>query len=390
MKVIIGTDCLRTPLTGVGRYTYELCRALVASEQIDNLEGFDFGRFHSMQERLQQIAHEACAPEQQDQVARGRTLRARLAESRLATALFQAYATRVCGLLLQRKADAVFHSPNFHLPRYDGNSIVTVHDLSYLLYPDFHPAARVDWMQRLVPEALERSKQVICVSHSTRAALLEQYAVAADKVSVTHLGVDPVFRPRTAPETAAQLKAYDLEAGEYLLCVSTLEPRKNIERLVRAYLRLDKRCRQRHPLVLAGELGWHYQELQAAIADGAGQGVRHLGFVSQQALPALYSGARCAIYPSLYEGFGLPVLEAQASGTPVIASQSSSLPEVASAQALLIDPYDTAALAGALQRAIDDRQWREDCSRAGLEKAADFTWQRCAMETLAIYRKASR
>lgn len=381
----MGTDSLRSPLTGVGRYTYELCLELLKSPNIDGLEGFDFGKLHSIDERLKNLDAESVGDSAAS--SNGLQWRALLSQSRIATRLYQFYASSVCGFLLRNKSYSLLHSPNFHLPVISGKSVVTIHDLSYLMFPDYHPAARVAWMRQLVPSALARSSHIISVSESTKRDLIRYYDVDPEKISVTHLGVNENFRPRPAETISPTLEAYGLSPDRYLLCVSTIEPRKNIATLIDAYLRLSRSLRSEYPLILAGGFGWHYEPLKSSMSRLSQEGVKHLGFVPQRDLLALYNGARCFVYPSSYEGFGLPVLEAQASGTAVIASDTSSIPEVASAEALLIRPGDGRALKEALARAIEDAGWREDCSRAGIAKASGFTWSECARATEAIYKQ---
>jgi alpha-1,3-rhamnosyl/mannosyltransferase len=171
------------------------------------------------------------------------------------------------------------------------------------------------------------------------------------------------------------------------LAVSTLEPRKNLPRLLMAYARLPEALRARHPLALVGAKGWLNAELEQHLAplERTGQ-LRRLGYVSQEDLPALYAGAHAFAYPSLYEGFGLPLLEAMASGAPALSSRCSSLPEVAGAAALLIDPEDLDALTAGLERLLDDAPWRVQARARGLEQARRFSWERCVEDTVAVYR----
>lgn len=386
----MGTDSLHSPLTGVGRYTFELCKRLIKAPAIDELSGFDFGKFHSLADRLKEIEQEGIRENDAGAGSRLFNLRASLSKSRIATRVYQHYATTVCGLLLQRKSDAIFHSPNFHLPRYTGKSVVTIHDLSYLLFPEYHPRARVEWMSKLVPAAVRDSSHVLCVSESTKAAVVEHFHVDPEKVSVTHLGAGDEFKVRKAQSAQQLIEACGLTFSQYFLCVSTIEPRKNIEALIATYMQLSKATRMQFPLVLAGGFGWHCDQLRSSIKGLENEGVKHLGFVSQDVLPLLYNGARCLVYPSFYEGFGLPVLEAQASGTPVIASNTSSIPEVASATALLLDPDNNDELFQAIIRAIEDEEWLSRCSKAGLEKAAEFSWDNCAEATFRVYKQVEQ
>ncbi len=387
LKVIIGADSLHSPLTGVGRYTYELCKRLVYAACIHDLSGFDIGKFISVSARLEKLDREdasVCVAGVNGGLA---SLRASLSKSRIATRIYQQYATTISGLLLRHRSEAIFHSPNFHLPKYTRKSVVTIHDLSYLLFPKYHPAARVAWMNKLVPVAIQNSSHIICVSESTKSALVENYRVDPQKVSVTYLGVDDKFKVRDEEHVVRTMNSYGLSFGQYLLCVSTIEPRKNIEGMINAYLRLSVATRKQFPLVLVGGFGWHFDRLKSSLPRLVDDGVMHLGFVSQEELPLLYNGARCLVYPSFYEGFGLPVLEAQASGTPVIAANTSSIPEVASEAALLIDPYVEDHLLHAMVRAVEDESWLENCSLIGQQKAAEFSWDKCAEATIQVYKK---
>ena len=387
LKIVIGTDSLHGSLTGVGRYTLELCKQFVHSPEISELEGFDFGRFHSIPAILKKLDEGNSSEDKTWANSTLSNLRLTLSRSRIATSIYQQYATTVSGLFLARKPDSLFHSPNFHLPKYTTKSVVTIHDLSYLLFPEHHPRARVAWMTKLVPKAVKDSTHIICVSESTKAAVIENYHVDPQKVSVTYLGVDEKFNLRSEESISSTLKSYGLSFGQYFLCVSTIEPRKNIEGLIKAFLRLSKATRKRHPLVLVGGFGWLYDGLKQGLDGLTGEGIIHLGFVRQDDMPFLYNGARCFVYPSFYEGFGLPVLEAQASGIPVIASDTSSVPEVASKEALMIDPYDGDGLLHAMNRAIEDDDWLKSCSLAGLQKASGFTWDKCARATIQVYEK---
>jgi alpha-1,3-rhamnosyl/mannosyltransferase len=178
--------------------------------------------------------------------------------------------------------------------------------------------------------------------------------------------------------------------GSYLLALATLEPRKNLGRLLDAYELLDAKLRQRYPLVIAGATGWHAHRLvervDALVARGE---ALRLGFVSEDLLPQLIAGARALAFPSIYEGFGLPPLEAMASGVPVVASSASSIPEVTGDVALLVSPDDTTELKIALEKALTDEAWRRVASAGGVERARQFSWQRCVDETVQIYRQVA-
>jgi alpha-1,3-rhamnosyl/mannosyltransferase len=176
--------------------------------------------------------------------------------------------------------------------------------------------------------------------------------------------------------------------GSYILCVSTLEPRKNIGTLLDAYLALPEMLRRRFPLVIAGAPGWHSDALHERLRGAAARGVRYVQYVPEPNLPALYAGAAVFALASLYEGYGLPVLEAMASGVPVLASNASSLPEVTGPDALLLPPLDIDAWRYGIERALEDHAWRQRCIAGGILRARQATWERCVAGTLDVYQKA--
>jgi alpha-1,3-rhamnosyl/mannosyltransferase len=200
--------------------------------------------------------------------------------------------------------------------------------------------------------------------------------------------VTAAFHPREGAEIAEQLAALGIFPGRYALCVSTLEPRKKIAELLYAWRELPTRIRNSTPLVLAGGSGWLNESLREQIRDGVAAGwLRHLGFVPEADLAVLYAGATLFLYPSIYEGFGLPPVEAMASGTPVIVANSSCLPEVCGDAALYIDPNDIAGFSSAIAAALMDAEWRADARKRGLRRAARYQWEECAKQTVQIYRQ---
>ncbi|MGC8875397.1 MAG: glycosyltransferase family 4 protein, partial [Chloroflexia bacterium] len=224
--------------------------------------------------------------------------------------------------------------------------------------------------------------RVIAVSQATRDDLIRHYRTVPDRVHVVHHGVSPRFRPTQDPGVRAR---YGLPE-RYFLYLGTLQPRKNLERLLAAYARLPAGA---PAFVLAGGRGWYFERIARAVAaHNLGERVLFPGYIADADLPAVLSGAVAFVYPSLYEGFGMPLLEAMACGTPVIASRSSSLPEVVGDAGLLVDPLSVEALQEALQRILEDEPLREALRARGLERARLFTWERCAHETLGVLEKA--
>ncbi len=276
--------------------------------------------------------------------------------------------------------------PLFH-PR---QSVVTVHDLGYLYYPEAHtPVARwyLNWSTRFNARC---AAHLICDSKTTSADLATHCGVAEDKTTVVYPGIDPALEPvRSAQELQEVRSRYRLPPT-YLLFVGTYQPRKNLHRLLAAFAAL----RIQHPhvhLVLAGKPGWMYQALFDYSRElDLESHVHWTGYVPQADLPALYGAARAFVLPSLYEGFGLPVLEAMACGTPVICSRVSSLPEVAGDAALLINPHDSRDIEAAMSRVIEDETLHADLVQRGLRRARRFSWEACARATLQVLETVGR
>lgn len=283
----------------------------------------------------------------------------------------------------------LFHATDFVLPpvRRGTKTVVQIHDLSFLRVPQAAPPGLGDWLKRAVPASVGRADHVLADSRATRDDLLELCDLPSrSAISVLYGGVDARFRPASGAAQEAVLRKYGLPQRSFILSVGTLQPRKNHGRLVEA-LGLLRRAGLDVQLVIAGGAGWlsgpFHRQLQES---GLRQYVWLPGYVDDDDLPALYSAATVFAFPSLYEGFGLPVLEAMACATPVVTSNLSSLPEVAGDAALLVDPLDLEALADAIRRAIEDGELRRRLICAGLERARQFTWSRAARQLLQVYR----
>lgn len=270
-------------------------------------------------------------------------------------------------------------------------SIYVVHDLTFLTHPEFHTLDnRLGCLEGILRARLLSETQFVAVSEATARVLSERLDLPAEQVSVVPNGVDSRWRPIDAKEARASLaSALSTEEGapaDFVLFVGSLEPRKNLAGLLDAHRRLPEALRNRHPLVVAGGQGWHTDALRAELAADAH--VRLLGRVSDETLLALYNCCGLFVYPSLAEGFGLPVAEALACGAPVLTSSTTSLPEVAGDAAVLVEPTDGDALAHALRRLLEDPDERRRLSAAGPERAACFTWTATAEGLLRVAHRA--
>jgi alpha-1,3-rhamnosyl/mannosyltransferase len=280
----------------------------------------------------------------------------------------------------------LLHSPYTYKPYVmPCPSVVTIYDLIPLVFPEGFSAAQRLSFRLMISLALRTSAAITVISGATRDDLARYFGLRADRVYVTYLAADASFYPRPAAEVAIIRARYRLPE-HYILYVGINKPHKNLPRLVEAYARIG----DAPPLVLAGREDPRYPEARVqAEALGLTKRVCFGGDIASADLPALYSGAMLFVFPSLYEGFGLPPLEAMACGAPVICSNTSSLPEVVGDATLTFDPHDVEAIAATMRRALDDAELRESLREGGLAQAAKFSWERTAQETLKAYRARS-
>jgi glycosyltransferase involved in cell wall biosynthesis len=269
--------------------------------------------------------------------------------------------------------------------------VATIHDLSFEHLPDtFKRRSRLQ-LRLTVRRTARRAAQVIAPSEFTCRDIARTYRLAPERIKLIPLAANEQSAPTTDAEVARVRQRYEID-GDYILAVGSIQPRKNLPRLVRAYSALRRaRPNAKLPkLVLVGKKAWLYTDTLRAIAEcGVAQDVNLTGYVPEGDLPALYTGALCFVYPSYFEGFGLPPLEAMRCGTPVIASDRTSLPEIVGDAGLLVDPFDEAALAAALARLLDDAALRASLRTRGLARAAQFDWHETARRTLAVYQRAT-
>jgi len=280
----------------------------------------------------------------------------------------------------------LFHSPDYVLPPvHRAHTVLTIHDLSFMRLPECSSPQLLEYLLGAVPRSVARADLLLADSESTRQDLIELMHVASERIRVIYPALDPSFYPRDDAEVQAVCARYGI-VGPYILSVGTLQPRKNFVRLIEAYHTVWAARDIPHRLVIAGGPGWLYEPIYEARERLRLQDRVILpGFVEEQHLPALYSGADLFAFPSLYEGFGFPVLEAMACNTPVITSNTSSLPEAAGRAALLVPPTDVDALAEAISQGISNTALRQELLRAGREQCSRFSWDQSAEQLLAAY-----
>ncbi|MGE3840937.1 MAG: glycosyltransferase family 4 protein [Vicinamibacterales bacterium] len=292
--------------------------------------------------------------------------------------------------LAQELGVHVLHSPHYTRPlrALPCASVVGLMDMTFFLLPEEHTAVKRTFFRFMIPRSAALADRLLAISESTKRDACEYLGIDPARIDVTLLAPGRHYRADLPERIRRDVATRYKLPGHYILFVGTLEPRKNLPRLLVAYEALAREG-SAPPLVLVGARGWHTTELEARLASARTAGtVLELGYVPEEDLPAVYAGATVFVYPSLYEGFGIPVAEGLASGVPVITSNRSSMPEVAGDAAVLVDPLSSEEIASAIRKLLDDDRLRADLSRKGLARAAALSWRNTAAQTVECYRRA--
>jgi glycosyltransferase involved in cell wall biosynthesis len=390
MRVLVNGLAAAGPMTGIGHYTTQLLRCLRRQTEAEEIHAFPsrwlcqarsfWGQVRSHLERgdsrpLPSIQNGAA----QKESWRGRVMRTlRSSGQWLLARNFQAVS--------RRGGFDLYHEPNYIPLCSDLPTVATVHDLSVLLHPEWHPADRVMHFERRFRQGLRQCRHFLAISEFARQEIIRTLNLRPEQVTRTYMGIRPGLRPLPEMEVQQTLQRLQLPP-RYLLYVGTIEPRKNLVTLLRAYRALDAHIRRAYPLVLVGNWGWNAGEVASFLdSKEAAAEILHLGYVAERDLSALYNGARALVFPSLYEGFGLPPVEMLACGGAVLASTAGAVAETVGRQAHLIEPLDGTAWRQAMQRVVQDDDWWRHLRRGAVETAKPFTWEQCAADTLRIYR----
>lgn len=378
LDVIFSTDCIKYPLTGIGRYAFELAKELQRREDKVALT-----YLHGTKVRNSlAVASESAQSVQ--------SIKRKLQKSKTVSEIYRLTFPVMKSMILKKFKGHIFHSPNYYLPPGIDHTVATFHDLSVFHWPQFHPAGRVHLMQKELRNTVSRATMLMTDSHYTKKELIEFFGLQDKKIMVAPLACNEQFHPRDEKEVQTVLNEYQLKWRRFFLYTGTIEPRKNILTLLRAYDRLSLNDKRSHPLVISGYKGWENEELFHLFHKGECEGwLKYLGFVPGKNLPVLFSAATSFVFPSIYEGFGLPVLEAMASGTPVICSNATSLPEVVGDSALMHDPEDDETLTKYIQLMISDASQKERMIYSGLTRARNFSWSHCADKTIEAYEQVA-
>ena len=374
MRIVLNATPLLSPLTGIGQYIYQLAKGLQATPELE----IDFFYALSWSKTLRDSPAE--------NIVRFKSL--------FKTLVPKSYAF---SRLIQQKnfnqgvkstIPTVYHEPSFLPLKFKGPTVITVHDLSWIRFPETHPKERVRRMNRYFEPGLKHADLILTDSEFVKTEIMDVFGIASERIKAISLGAEGLFHPRSIDATQAVLSRHQLVHGQYFLSVGTLEPRKNIQATLRAYMQLSPAIRKQFPLVLVGMKGWNTSDLEQQIEPLIQAGdIRQIGYLPREELAIITAGATSLVYPSLYEGFGLPVLEAMSCAVPVISSNRSSLPEVVGDTGFLIDPLDIDALTKAMEVLATAPDIQNELAQKSLQRSMLFSWKQCAAQTVDAYRQ---
>lgn len=378
---IYNFSSMRAPITGIGRYAVELLKGQISNNQpvyaVSNGKIYDGTTAQVLTQELLQTTEQV-----------GHLARSRIGSIPFSRDIFRFLQSRSFSNLAKDllNSGALYHDINYTPCDRAMRSVTTVYDLSNTYAPETHPKHRVNYMNRHFARLAKSTEAIITISNSVKNELVGQYQISPERIHVTHLAAGQDFRPRSQIACKSVLDKYGVNYKRYFLCVGSVEPRKNLARILDAFLSLEAKTQEEYPLVVAGPLGWKSEALEKRLTAPCHQGrIKRLAFVPGFELPLLYSSALAFVYPSLYEGFGLPLVEAMQSGCPCISSNRGALAEVSAGSTLAIDPEDTQTIANGLSSLLVNSEERSRLSNLGLKRSLDFSWANTSKETQRVY-----
>ncbi len=376
MKILVNATSLVTLPTGIGRYTLSMYREMMKRFPEEDYTFF-YDYYYSKELKIQASPLVS-------------KLRGKMVHRRgvIARGARKAKATWTKFSSLFRHFD-VYHEPNFVPMDFPASKIVTtVHDLSFMLYPQWHPKERVEFMEKNFASRIELSDVILTVSEYGKREVEKYVGVPGDKIKVVYNAVDERFRPLSKASVTTYLRAKRYPEN-YVLFVGAVEPRKNLETLIGAFGDIERSFGNLH-LIIVGPKGWLYESVFKKVEElGLTNKVHFTGFVADEELIYLYNGAQVFVYPSFYEGFGIPVLEAMACKIPVIVSNTSSLPELVGDAGMLVDPHSQEGFAEAMRKVLSDKDEAERLSEKGYLRSANFSWEKSAKALMDIFKGLS-
>ncbi len=395
-SAVIGASSLRRRRSGVGRMTLEIIEALRSRSDLAALRLLIDGRLRHPDAVLAQLA---ANPNFEPAISLRVGALASRTKRLIAGAPGVQNARRIKQHMVHRRSLAtlrsagsgrvVYHEPNMITEPFDGPAVVTVNDLSWHHHPEYHPQERLEWIGRHLRRTLDGAARFVAISRFTFEGMVQELGLPAERIDLVPLAAAAQFTRQTCVAAAPALARHGLIDRKYILSVSTLEPRKNLDRLVAAYALLSDKLRTRFPLVIVGGGGWGDTLANPVVEQARRTGtLRLLGYLPDADLVSLYARAAAFAYVSIYEGFGLPVLEAMAAGTPVLASSTTATGETAGEAAELANPFDVEAIAAGLRRLLEDEDHAQMLCNRGLCRAAEFSWDRTATGLVASWTRA--
>lgn len=360
INILINNVPAMPPLTGIGHYANRLIHGLANHPEVDQVIYFDGKRFSINKRVTGQPKGLTIAKAIGRRIPYARILRDLMVNRRF---------SRQCAEFIYNYNNLIYVEPGYVLKPFEGPAVPIIYDLSNIICPEHHPDDRVAYLNRKIPETLKRATRVITISEFIKQQIVDHYGVGKNLIDVVYPVVDETYFPRTGEKIHQVLKRYNLTPG-YYLSVGTIEPRKNLAGLIGAFKCLPECIRSEHPLVIVGAKGWKCKVDSKYKTPGD---IRLLGYVNQEDLPFLYSGALALAYPSFYEGFGMPIAEAMACGTPVITSNCSAMPEASGNGALLVDPYNVEQIADALERVSTSDDLRKTLAEKSINVSRKYS-----------------
>jgi alpha-1,3-rhamnosyl/mannosyltransferase len=388
MRVVVNQLAALGVKTGIGHYAVQLLRCLREQAGEDQIDGFPLGVVRHVREACARVRPLLEFGRAQTPAAASAALPAgwRTQVLRGLRQFGRSVIAQHFQLTYRLKGYDLYHETNFIPLPGDYATVVTIHDLSVLLHPEWHPRDRVAYFERHFCAGLSRCQHFLAISEFGRQEVIRTLQIPPARVTRTYMGIRPGLGPMPQSEVDQVLRRLQLPR-RYLLYVGTIEPRKNLALLLTAYCSLPESLRAQWPLVLVGSWGWNAAPVADYFHDEARhRGVIHLGYLAEAHLPAVYNGARALVYPSHYEGFGLPPVEMMACGGAVLASRAGALVETVGSRAHLVDAGDQGGWRTAMIRALTDDDWWQSLRRGVCQVAQPYTWERCAADTLRVYR----
>lgn len=373
--IFINTSPLIAPRTGIGNYTFQIASRLMTAPDL-KITFFDGHYTPKLPETAQQILEGRRDP----------VLATLKRFPFFYNLLKRLHNTALAHTLKNRSFDLYFEPSFIPLPISHKHLIITLHDFSFHLHKEWHPKDRTLYFQKNFWKHLARADHFIFISDFIRKQAIEEFGLDATKCTTIHCGVNHnIFRPMTAQELEVIKQRYKLH-NPFILFTGSVEPRKNLQNLLKAYLSLPYSLRKEVKLMLVGFSGWKNAQIMQIVQANT-QDIRHLGYIPEKDLAGLYNLSELLIYPSFYEGFGLPPLEAMACGTPVIVSNTSAIPEVCGEAAIYVNPMDSDQIAQAIATLLNDNALRNKLSNTGKARAQLFSWDKAAEQHLMLFRK---